>query len=101
MLTLLGQLKVACTARDDLAKVVGEVFPNRPDSSVITSSPGLGVQLSARTLAEIGDERDRFANTRGLMSYEGSVPITRASGKKHHVGRRMVRNDRLNQAGYL
>ena len=31
----------------------------------------------------------------------GSAPITRASGKKRYVGRRFVKNDRLNAAGYL
>lgn len=30
-----------------------------------------------------------------------SAPITRASGKKHYVGRRFVKNNRLNHAGYL
>ncbi|WP_406347034.1 IS110 family transposase [Streptomyces sp. NBC_00648] len=63
--------------------------------------PGLGIQLGARVLAEIGDDRGRFADARGLKAYAGSAPVTRASGKKHYVGRRMVKNDRLNHAGYL
>ncbi|WEB43247.1 IS110 family transposase [Streptomyces yunnanensis] len=101
MLALLGQLEAACTAADDLAKAVQEAFPEHPDAEVILSFPGLGIQLGARILAEIGDDRDRFADARGLKAYAGSAPITRASGKKHHVGRRMVKNDRLNHAGYL
>ncbi|MBB5109880.1 transposase [Streptomyces spectabilis] len=101
MLALLAQLEATCTAADDLAKAVQEAFPKHPDAEVITSFPGLGVQLGARILAEIGDDRDRFADARGLKAYAGSAPITRASGKKHHVGRRMVKNDRLNHAGYL
>ncbi|MGW4733088.1 transposase [Streptomyces shenzhenensis] len=40
-------------------------------------------------------------HARGLTAYAGPAPITRASGKKHHLGRRMVKNDRLNRAGYL
>ncbi|MFE0137867.1 IS110 family transposase [Streptomyces sp. NPDC059037] len=101
MLALLGQLEAACTAADDLAKAVEEAFPRHPDAHVITSFPGLGIQLGARVLAEIGDDRDRFADARGLKAYAGSAPITRASGKKHYVGRRRVKNDRLNHAGYL
>ncbi|MEU9120026.1 IS110 family transposase [Streptomyces sp. NPDC048506] len=101
MLALLGQLEAACTAADDLAEAVEEAFPQHPDAEVILSFPGLGVQLGARLLAEVGDDRDRFADARGLKAYAGSAPITRASGKKHHVGRRMVKNDRLNHAGYL
>jgi len=100
-LALVGQLEAACTAADDLAKAVEEAFPKHPDAEVITSFPGLGIQLGARILAEIGDDRDRFADARGLKAYAGSAPITRASGKKHHVGRRRIKNDRLNHAGYL
>ncbi|MFF3915750.1 IS110 family transposase [Streptomyces sp. NPDC001852] len=101
MLALLVQLEAACTAADDLAKAVEEVFPQHPDADVILSFPGLGVQLGARVLAEIGDDRSRFADARGLKAYAGSSPITRASGKKSSITRRWVKNDRLNHAGYL
>lgn len=52
-------------------------------------------------LAEIGDDRKRFSDARGLKAYAGASPITRASGKKSSVTRRWVKNDRLNHAGYL
>jgi transposase len=68
---------------------------------VILSFPGLGVQLGARVLAEIGDDRPRFADARGLKAYAGSSPITGASGKKSSITRRWVMDDRLNHAGYL
>ncbi|MDR6981342.1 transposase [Streptomyces sp. 3330] len=101
MLALLVQLEAACTASDDLAKVVEEAFPQHPDAEILLSFPGLGIQLAARILAEIGDDRARFADARGLKAYAGSSPITRASGKKSAVTRRWVKNDRLNHAGYL
>ncbi|RKN61379.1 IS110 family transposase [Streptomyces klenkii] len=101
MLALLLQLTAACAAADELAEAVEEAFPQHPDAEVITSFPGLGVQLGARVLAEIGDDRTRFADARGLKAYAGSSPITRASGKKSSVTRRWVKNDRLNHAGYL
>jgi hypothetical protein len=63
--------------------------------------PRLGVQLAARILAEIGDDRTRFADARGLKAYAGSSPITRASGEKSSITRRWVKNDRLNHVGYL
>lgn len=88
MLALLGQLEAACTAADDLAKAVEEAFPQHPDAEVILSFPGLGVQLGARVLAEIGDDRSRFADARGLKAYAGASPITRASGKKSSIIRR-------------
>ncbi|MDX3771671.1 MULTISPECIES: IS110 family transposase [unclassified Streptomyces] len=101
MLALLCQLEAACTAADDLAQAVEEAFPQHPDAEVILSFPGLGLQLSARVLAEIGDDHTRFADARGLKAYAGSSPITRASGKKSSITRRRVKNDRLNHAGYL
>lgn len=101
MLAPLVQLEAACTAADDLAEAVEEVFSQHPDADVILSFPGLGVQLGARMLAETGDDRQRFADARGLKAYAGSSPITRASGKKSSITRRWVKNDRLNHAGYL
>ncbi|MFF5027839.1 IS110 family transposase [Streptomyces collinus] len=101
MLALLIQLDAACTAADQLAEAVEEVFPQHPDAEILLSFPGLGIQLAARVLAEIGDDRTRFADARGLKAYAGSSPITRASGKKSAITRRWVKNDRLNHAGYL
>lgn len=57
--------------------------------------------LGARVLAEVGDDRDRFADARGLKAYAGSSPITRKSDKKESITRRWVKNDRLNHVGYL
>ncbi|MFE5586277.1 IS110 family transposase [Kitasatospora sp. NPDC056531] len=101
MLALLGQLTAACTAADDLAQAVEEAFPQHPDAEIILSFPDLGTQLGARVLAEIGDDRTRFADARGLKAYAGASPVTRASGKKSSITRRWVKNDRLNHAGYL
>ncbi|MFD8781238.1 transposase [Kitasatospora sp. NPDC059599] len=82
LLALLKQFDGACQAGDDLAEVVEAAFREHPDAEKYLSFPGLGVQLAARLLAEIGDDRTRFANARGLKAYAGSAPITRASGKK-------------------
>jgi transposase len=101
MLALLVQLQAACTAAADLAEAVEEAFPRHPDAQIIVSFPGLGIQIGARVLAEIGDDRNRFADARGLKAYAGASPITRASGKKSSITRRWVKNDRLNHAGYL
>ncbi|MFD4977880.1 IS110 family transposase [Streptomyces sp. NPDC058424] len=101
MLALLMQLDAACTAADQLAEAVEDAFPQHPDAEILLSFPGLGIQLAARILAEIGDDRTRFADARGLKAYAGASPITRASGKKSSITRRWVKNDRLNHAGYL
>ena len=67
---------------------------------MITSFPGLGSLLGARVLAEIGDDRNRFADARTLKAYSGTAPITRASGKKTSVRVRRVKNNRLAAVTY-
>ncbi|WP_328490841.1 IS110 family RNA-guided transposase [Streptomyces zaomyceticus] len=101
MLALLRQLKAACEAADDLAEATEEAFLQHEDAEIILSFPGLGPQLGARVLAELGDDRARFTDARGLKAYAGSSPITRASGKKSSITRRRVKNQRLNHAGFL
>ncbi|BDD71126.1 MULTISPECIES: IS110-like element IS117 family transposase [Streptomyces] len=101
LLALLRQLDATCLAADDLAKAVEDAFREHADSEILLSFPGLGPLLGARVLAEIGDDRSRFTDARALKSYAGSAPITRASGRKHFVGRRFVKNNRLMNAGFL
>src|SRR5579859_223869 len=100
-LALLGQLNAACTAADDLERAVTESFNQHPDAGIITSFPGLGVLTGARVLAEIGDDRSRFQDARGLKAYAGAAPITRASGKSRSVTARRVKNNRLSAVGYI
>jgi hypothetical protein len=100
-LALLGQLDAACAAAADLEQAVTESFNQHPDAGIITSFPGLGPLTGARVLAEIGDDRSRFADAKGLKAYAGAAPVTRASGKTRAVLHRRVKNQRLAAAGYL
>ncbi len=97
---LLGQPDAACSAADDLERAVTKSFSLHPDAGIITSFPGLGPIAGARVLAEIGDDRSRFQDAKGLKAYAGAAPITRASGKTKSVTRRKIKNNRLNAAGY-
>ena len=100
-LALLRQLDAACAAAEDLEHAATESFNQHPDAGIITSFPGLGALTGARVLAEIGDDRSRFSDAKGLKAYAGAAPITRASGKTRSVTRRHIKNNRLNAAGYL
>lgn len=99
-LALLGALDAACQAVDDLAAQLAAAFRAHPDYVIITSFPGLADVSGAIVLAEIGDDRTRFADERALQSYAGSAPITRASGKSRSVTRRRTKNNRLAAIGY-
>ncbi|MER5668901.1 transposase [Streptomyces mirabilis] len=67
----------------------------------VTSLPGLSVMSGARVLAEIGDDRNRFADAKSLKAYAGAAPVTRASGRSHVVVARTVKNRRLASVGYM
>jgi transposase len=100
-LALLRQLNVACTNADELATAAVAHFDQHPDAEIITSLPGLGSLTGARALAEIGDDRSRFADARSLKAYAGAAPVTRASGKSLTVTHRRVKNQRLAAVGYV
>ncbi len=100
-LALLHALDTACLNAEDLATAAEQSFDQHPDAEIITSFAGLGRLIGARVLAEIGDDRSRFADTRALKSYAGSAPITRASGKSLIVMHRRVKNQRLAHASHL
>ena len=99
-IALLRQLDAACASADELGQAATESFNQHPDAGIITSFPGIGALTGARVLAEIGDDRSRFQDARGLKAYAGSAPVTRSSGKSRSVTHRRVKNNRLAAAGY-
>jgi transposase len=98
---LLAALNTACASVDDLGQASADLFERDPDYAIITSFLGLGDSTGARVLAEIGDDRPRFADARALKAYAGSAPITRASGKSVSITHRRIKNDRLAAAGWI
>jgi Transposase/Transposase IS116/IS110/IS902 family len=73
-------------------------FRNHPDADIYLSQPGIGVILGARVLGEFGDDPNRFTDAKCRKNYAGTSPITVASGRKHAVTARYVRNRRLYDA---
>ena len=101
VLALLAMLDAACVGADELEHAAAEEFRKHSDHGVITSFPGLADLTGARVLAEIGDDRARFADDRALKAYAGSAPVTRASGKVTSVTYRRIKNDRLAAVGWV
>jgi len=100
-LALLAMLDAACAGADELEQLASEEFRKHPDHAIITSFPGLADLTGARVLAEIGDDRARFADHRALKAYAGSAPVTRASGKVTSITYRRIKNDRLAAVGWV
>jgi transposase len=100
-LALLAALDAACSGVLELGQAAAELFQTHPDYGIITSFPGLASSTGARVLAEIGDDRVRFADARALKAYAGSAPVTRASGRSISVTHRRIKNDRLAATGWV
>ena len=84
---------------DDLDTALGDCFRKHPDADIYLSMPGLGAVLSARALAECSRcDPDRYTSAKSRRNYAGTSPITVASGRKHTVIARHVRNKRLYDA---
>jgi transposase len=91
-------IKVLNAQIEELGEVVAAHFGHHPDTEIYTSQPGLGVILSARVLAEFGDDPHRYASAKARKNYAGTSPITRASGTRKVVLARYARNRRLADA---
>ncbi len=100
-LALLAALDTASTNVDELGQASAELFQTHPDYEIITSFPGLAESTGARVLAEIGDDRNRFADARALKAYAGSAPVTRASGRSICITHRQIKNNRLANVGWM
>jgi hypothetical protein len=100
-LALLAALDTACVNVDELGQASAELFQQHPDYAIITSFAGLADSTGARLLAEIGDDRSRFADARALKAYAGCAPITRASGRSISITHRHIKNNRLANVGWM
>jgi transposase len=98
---LVRQLDAVSATLLELEPAIDAAFAAHPDAPIVASFPGLGVQLGARMLAEIGDDKTRFADGRALKAFAGAAPVTRASGKSRFVHARRAKNDRIAAAGYV
>jgi transposase len=83
---------------DELETSLATHFETHPDADIYLSLPGLGVVLGARVLGEFGDDPNRYTDAKSRKNYAGTSPLTRASGKKHTVIARYIRNNRLYDA---
>ena len=82
----------------ELETKLAEHFETHPDADIYLSLPGLGVILGARVLGQFGDDPNRYTDPKSRKNYAGTSPLTVASGKKHAVLARHVRNNRLYDA---
>jgi transposase len=96
--------RVLWQVRQELAQLEAQLaagFRGHPDAKIYLSFTGLADILGARVLGESGDDPTRYADASARRNYSGQAPVTRASGKKREVTRRVARNRRLAAATFL
>lgn len=81
-----------------LSAAVEHAVEAHSDGKVVTSLFRSGRVCAAQILAELGDDRVRFASAEHLAAEAGVAPITRESGKHRAVSFRWACNKRLRAA---
>lgn len=69
-----------------------------PDGEILQSFPRTGTINAAQILAELGEDRRRFASAGQLAAEAGVAPVTHESGKHRGVSFRFACNKRLRGA---
>ena len=85
-------------ALQQLAGALDAALSQHPDGPLLHSLPRSGRVNAAQILAELGDDRARFATDAQLAAESGLAPVTHASGKHRAVVFRWACNTRLRQA---
>ena len=85
LLQLIPLLRTLHYSRAHLEKRMHQVFCTHPEAEWWLQFPGAGPLTAARLLAWIGDNRERFPSAQVLQAIAGTAPVTRRSGKQHHV----------------
>lgn len=81
-----------------LTAAVEHAVVAHPDGAIVTSLFRSGRVCAAQILAELGDDRARFASADQLAAEGGVAPVTRESGKHRAVSFRWACNKRLRAA---
>jgi len=96
--TLVAVLAPLVAQLQRLSSAIAQAVTAHADGAVVMSFPRTGRINAAQILAELGDDRLRFASPEHLAAEAGVVPVTYASGKHRGVGFRWACNKRLRRA---
>jgi len=95
---LVALLKPLVTQIHELDGLIAALLAQHLDGALLQSFPRTGSINAAQILAELGDDRLRFATPDQLAAEAGVAPVTRASGKHRGVFCRFACNKRLRRA---
>jgi transposase len=95
MLALVAQLLPLVEQIAEYEKVIQQLFLSHADSEIFESLPRAGKRLAPRLLAEIGEERKRYAGAASLQALAGTSPVIFQSGTYTRIHRRHACNKPL------
>ncbi len=89
MLALVAQLEPLLQQIAAYDKEIERLFLSHADSELFQSLPGAGQRLAPRLLAELGDDRARYADASSLQALAGTSPVLFQSGTYAKAHRRL------------
>ncbi len=89
MLALLAQLEPLIEEISDYDKEIEHLFLMHADCELFQALPRAGTRLAPRLLAEIGDDRTRYASASSLQALAGTSPVLFQSGTYTRAHRRL------------
>src|SRR5579863_6463451 len=89
MLALVDQLEPLLKQIAEYDKETLRLFLSHADSELFQSLPGAGTRLAPRLLAELGDDRSRYADASSLQALAGTSPVLFQSGTYQKAHRRL------------
>ena len=65
-----------------------QLLPQHDDFVVVKKLPGAAINMQARIIAALGDDRSRYPNSESLQAASGIAPVTTQSGRQRFVNAR-------------
>lgn len=98
VLTYVTLLRALRTEMRSLEAEIHEAIHQHADGNLLLSLPAVAETNAAQILAELTDDRSRFASRDHLAAESGIAPVTKQSGKGRSVSFRWACNGRLRAA---
>jgi transposase len=95
---LASQLKQLVASIAEFEERIEQVFAAHEDAFIFQSLPGAGAVYSARLLAALGRDREKFRDAAAVQRYSGIAPIIKQSGNTRLVQRRLARPKFIHQS---
>ena len=87
---LVAQLRPLVDTIATTEKRLKELMASHPDAALFVALPGAGDVMAPRLLAAFGSDRNRFRSATAVQTFSGIAPVTKRSGKRSSVQRRLA-----------